>query len=79
MQTSPLCVVNVVSRIIVPGRYRRETDATSSFGHSFQKPFSAVPSNAAKHAGEANEGQHSQSMDPSRLTSAAVSQSPMTA
>jgi hypothetical protein len=37
------------------------------------------PSRAAKHAGESNRGQHSQSIDPSRATSAAVSQSPMSA
>jgi hypothetical protein len=38
-----------------------------------------VPSSAAKHAPEAKFGQQSQSMEPFRLTSAAVSRSPMTA
>jgi hypothetical protein len=36
-----------------------------------------VPTNAAKHASESKAGQHSQSIDPSRPTNAAVSQSPI--
>jgi len=36
-----------------------------------------VPRMAAKHASESNAGQHSQSIDPSRPTNAAVSQSPI--
>jgi hypothetical protein len=44
-----------------------------------QRPCSGPPSNAAKHAQESKRGQQSQSMDPRRETSAAVSQSPMSA
>jgi hypothetical protein len=40
-------------------------------------PFRGAPSNAAKQASESNAGQHSQSIDPSRPTKAAVSQSPI--
>ena len=39
----------------------------------------ASPSSAAKQAPESKRGQHSQSIEPSRQTSAAVSQSPMSA
>jgi len=41
-------------------------------GAIVQRPFSAFPSSAAKHAGESKRGQHSQSIDPSRPTSAAL-------
>jgi hypothetical protein len=44
-----------------------------------QRPCSGEPSNAAKHASESKRGQHSQSIDPSRATSAADSQSPISA
>ena len=44
-----------------------------------QRPLRASPSSAAKHAGESNRGRHSQSIEPSRPTSAAVCVSPMTA
>ena len=44
-----------------------------------QRPLSGVPSSAAKQASESNRGQHSQSIEPSRETSAAVSQSPIRA
>jgi hypothetical protein len=44
-----------------------------------QRPFSGEPSSAAKHAGLSNRGQHSQSIEPSLLTSAAVWQSPISA
>jgi hypothetical protein len=36
-----------------------------------------LPSKAAKQASESNAGQHSQSIEPSRPTKAAVSQSPI--
>ena len=39
----------------------------------------AVPSSAAKQAPESKRGQHSQSIEPDRETSAAVSQSPISA
>jgi hypothetical protein len=44
-----------------------------------QRPLSAEPSNAAKHAGLSNLGQHSQSIEPFRPTRAAVWQSPISA
>ena len=44
-----------------------------------QRPCSGEPSSAAKHASESKRGQHSQSIEPSRETSAAVLQSPISA
>jgi len=41
------------------------------------RPLSAVPSRAVKHAAESKRGQHNQSIEPSRLTNAAVLQSPI--
>jgi hypothetical protein len=38
-----------------------------------------VPSRAAKHAAESKQGQHNQSIEPSRPTKAAVLQSPISA
>jgi len=46
-------------------------------GAIFQRPCFSLPSSAAKQASESNAGQHSQSIDPSRPTNAAVSQSPI--
>ena len=50
---------------------------TSPAGAISQRPCLEVPSNAAKQASESKAGQHSQSIDPSRPTRAAVSQSPI--
>jgi hypothetical protein len=44
-----------------------------------QRPWSSVPSNAAKQAGESKRGSASQSIEPSFDTSAAVSLSPSSA
>ncbi len=44
-----------------------------------QRPLLASPRIAEKHAAESKRGQHSQSMEPSLETKAAVSQSPMRA
>jgi hypothetical protein len=44
-----------------------------------QCPFSGDPNKAAKQAGLSKRGQHSQSIDPVLLTSAAVRQSPISA
>jgi len=44
-----------------------------------QRPLLASPSSAAKHAAESKRGQQSQSTEPVLETSAAVSQSPMSA
>ena len=73
---APSSVSNRVSRISVSGRYRRLTRGASAAGRMSQRPFSGEPSKAAKHAAESKRGQHSQSTEPSRATSTAVSQSP---
>jgi hypothetical protein len=52
---------------------------TTSAGSISHRPFLWVPSKAVKQASESNTGQHSQSIDPSRPTNAAVSQSPIRA
>ena len=46
---------------------------------SCQKPCVSLPSRAAKHDGESKWGRHSQSMEPSVPTRAAVCRSPITA
>jgi hypothetical protein len=51
--------------------------AGGSAGAISHRPFPSVPSKAAKQASESKAGQHSQSIDPLRPTSAAVSQSPI--
>jgi hypothetical protein len=76
--TAPSSVSNSVSRISVSRRYWRRTRALL-LGAIFQCPCSRFPSSAAKHAGESKRGQHSQSMEPSRPTSAPVWQSPIRA
>ncbi len=77
--TDPDAVSNSVSRIIVPGQYRRVICCGASVGAMCQRPFSGEPSNAAKQAGLSKRGQHSQSIEPVLLTSAAVWQSPISA
>ena len=62
-------------RPIAAGDARRSAPA----GASSQRPCSGPPSRAAKQAAESKRGQHSQSIEPSRPTSAAVSQSPISA
>ena len=69
--TTPVAVSNLVSRMSVSGRYRRVVRAISPAGASCQRPFSGVPSSAAKQAPESKRGRHNQSIDPSRPTSAA--------
>jgi hypothetical protein len=44
-----------------------------------QRPFSLLPSNAAKQAGESNRGTHIQSIEPERETNAAVEPFPIKA
>ena len=68
-----------VSKISVLCRYCRVTRARSSRGEICQRPCSSEPSNAAKQASESKRGQHSQSIEPSRPTNAAASQSPISA
>src|SRR5947207_14339041 len=60
-------------------RYRRDACTLSAVGVTDQKPLSGLPSRAAKTAPESKRGQHSQSIEPSRPTRAAVSQSPIRA
>jgi hypothetical protein len=52
---------------------------TPSSGAISQRPFLCVPRSAAKQASESKAGQHSQSIEPLRPTSAAVSPSPISA
>jgi hypothetical protein len=77
--TAPVSVSYSVSSTSVPSTYRREMRCGSSAGASNQRPFWALPSRAAKHAPESKRGQQSQSIDPAREMSAAVSQSPIRA
>ena len=77
--TAPSSVRNLVSRMRVWSRYLRLAWNFSASGAIRQRPLSGVPRSAAKHASESNRGQHSQSIEPSRETSAAVSQSPIRA
>jgi hypothetical protein len=60
-------------------RYRRLTRFTWPAGATSHRPWSGVPSSAAMHAPLSKRGMQSQSMDPSRPTSAPVRQSPMSA
>jgi hypothetical protein len=78
-RTEPVLVVKVVSRTKVFGRYPRSTVASGSTGLSFQRPLLRSPSSDAKQAPASKRGRHSQSMDPSRATRAAVWVSPMRA
>ena len=57
----------------------RRKPRASSFGAICQQPWSRVPRRAAKHASESKRGRHSQSTEPSALTSATDCMSPTTA
>ena len=63
----------------VTRRYRPGTLVAAAFGSTTQRPFSSSPRSAAKHAPESKRGKQSQSIEPSRLTRAAVWRSPMRA
>jgi hypothetical protein len=63
----------------VSGTYDQVDVQSPSAGPSSQRPWSGVPSRAVKHAAESNLGRHSQSIEPSIPTSAAVSVSPFSA
>ena len=78
-RTVPEAVLNSVSSTRVPGRYRRRTWLMRVAGAICQWPLRSSPSSAAKQASESNRGRHSQSMEPSRLISAAVCRSPTSA
>jgi hypothetical protein len=79
--TMPASVSTSVSSTIVSPRYRRVVRRTVSCveGPRSQRPCSGRPRSAAKQAPESKRGQHNQSIDPVRETSAAVSQSPIMA
>ena len=72
-----LCAECGLISALFAGGGGRLTAFTFPAGEIFQYPWSQVPNNAAKQAAEEKLGQHNQSIDPSRDTSAAVSQSPI--
>jgi hypothetical protein len=61
-----------VSSSRVSPRYRWTTRRAGATGLIRQRPCCGPPSSAAKHAGESKRGRHSQSIEPSAPTSAAV-------
>ena len=75
----PSSVLKTVSSTMVPSRYARLTCGAGSAGWMRHRPWSEVPSRAAKQALLSKRGQHSQSMDPLRPTRAALVQSPISA
>jgi hypothetical protein len=75
---APSSVTNVVSRMFVPGRYRRLTSYGGS-GTSVNDPPRRASRSAPKTVGESTEGKGSQSIEPSRATSATVRPSPIAA
>ncbi len=64
---------------MLSARYARLIASAWPCGASVHVPFSSSPTSAAKHAAESKRGRHSQSIEPSRDTSAAVLVSPMSA
>ncbi len=78
-RTVPLPVTNSVSRTSDGPRYLRVTEITGTEGAICHRPWSGVPNSAAKQAAESKRGRHSQSIDPSFPTSAAVCMSPISA
>ena len=77
-RTTPSAVVKVVSSTFVSGVYRRVTWNGPS-GASVKAPPRSGSSNAAKVLGESRSGRQSQSIEPSRATSATVRPSPIAA
>ena len=75
-RTAPSGVSHSDSRISESPRYRRRAHIPPEAGASRQNPARSSPSRDAKQAGESNRGRHSQSIDPSQPTSAAVCVSP---
>jgi hypothetical protein len=71
--------IHVITRKAEWPDWRPPPEMIGCFGAMSQRPLSAVPSSAAKQAGESKRGQHSQSIQPSRPTKAAVRQSPISA
>ncbi len=77
--TTPSAVSKRVSRIVEPSRYARVTRTSPATGAIRQRPWSGVPSRAAKQAGLSKRGMPIQSIEPSRATSATVSWLPISA
>jgi hypothetical protein len=77
--TAPSVVSKCVSSTRVPSRYLRVILASGAEGAISHRPFSGVPRRAAKQAAASKRGMLSQSIEPLRATSAAVSQLPMIA
>jgi hypothetical protein len=77
-RTDPASDSNTVSRISVSLRYRRVTFIGRA-GATIHRPCSGPPKSAAKQAPESNRGKQHQSIEPSRLTNAAVCRSPISA
>ena len=75
--TVPSSPENVVSRMAVFARYARVTVCSGFVGAIVQWPLSGPPTRAAKQAPPSKPGRHSQSIEPPRLTSAAVSVLPI--
>jgi len=71
-RTEPVSVSQSVSRMSVHLRQLRRPLHASPRGASSHRPFSGVPSSAAKHAPESKRGKQSQSIDPLLAISAAV-------
>lgn len=78
-RTVPSGVSHSVCRTSVSSRYCRRVASPAPTGATRQLPLSSLPSSAAKHAAESNLGRQSQSTEPSRPISAAVSRSPTSA
>ena len=78
-RTVPPLTSHSVTRTREASRYERRVARRARLGAMSQRPLSGVPSSAAKQAPESNRGRHSQSIDPSMPTSAAVWVSPMSA
>jgi hypothetical protein len=77
--TAPSVLSHVDSMIIVSSRYSRRVHSPPASGAIRHLPALGPPSSAAKEADESNRGRHSQSTEPSLLTSAAVCRSATTA
>jgi hypothetical protein len=72
----PAVVWNVVSSRFVSGRYRRD-DSNGTEGCRTNAPPRSASSSAPNTLGESRFGRQSQSIEPSRATSAAVRPSPI--
>jgi hypothetical protein len=70
----PVGVPQLVSRIIVPGRYRRAAGTRASSGDTRNEP-ARLPRIDPKTLGASNRGRHIQSIDPAGATSAVTSPS----